>query len=186
MDEMYLDGDYLEEDLGGYASVCEGAYEDPIGGGQHLERKSHFCYVHVHTEYLDFLQSVALKEKELPLTIKSLYLSNLLTDNFEYNGIPKNDEKEAEYVRKYGDPYSAMSAQDVFMILSDSYPALRSVTIGGKHSGVLRWVKSDDRTGWLYDTTFNLMEYQRVFFDTPYNDYNPWENSESEGDLGIF
>ena len=61
----FFSDDDLELDEGTYLSTCADAYDDPIGGGQDLKRRSHFYYVHYHTGYM----------------VSSLMLSGMLQSN---------------------------------------------------------------------------------------------------------
>ncbi|KAF8902728.1 hypothetical protein CPB84DRAFT_1746471 [Gymnopilus junonius] len=174
-----------------YAATCADAYRDPIGGGYNLNRKTHFCYIHVHTNYLKFLRSVALKEIQLPPTIKSLSLHEYeLVKHFEDMYIPKTNKAEAAYAERYGKPYMASMAQDVFKTLSGSYPALKSVVIGERYRGRLRWVRDGDGS-WTYDTALSLVEYQHSIHPPPgagtvpmYKLF-PWSEDETDYDSDI-
>lgn len=78
---------------------------------------------------------------------------------FDQEGVPRNDEEEVKHVKKYGKPYTATMAQEMFKTLSESYPDLRSVVINLTRDDGFKWVRYNDGM-WAYSPAFSLTNRQ--------------------------
>ena len=141
-------------------------YDDPIHGGERVDRNSKSYLVHLHTEYMvslslnfgavrfdlclcfrlqHILHWLAHKRVKLPSTIKALYLNSFMGLFFIFA------EDDDQMIEKKKRAYSGAMAQAVFRSLSVTYPAFEAVGCGNRDGRdmPIKWTKRNDDE-WTY------------------------------------